>query len=79
MAHEVGLGDLGEPRRRRAAKLGRDLRGLDARIGHPAAAAARTRALVDEPHGWSTSASRAMSAVVRFSVTATRSRFSIPG
>jgi hypothetical protein len=79
VADEVGLGDLGKARRRGPAQLRRDVGGLDGRFGNAPTAAARSGALVDELHGWSTSARRAMSAGVRFSVTATRSTFSIPG
>ena len=82
VAHEVGLRDLRQARRRRAAELVRDFRLRHVVARQRARAAARLRLLVDQLHratSPSTSASRSMSSGVRFSVTATSSASSRPG
>src|SRR6185437_4142560 len=84
VADELGLGQLRQPRRRAARELGRNLGGGDARVGDAARPPARAGLLVDELHAatactWrSTSASRSMSAAVRFSVRHTSRTSSIP-
>ncbi len=78
VAQHLGLGELGEPRRRRASltlgQLG------DRQVGprHRHSSAARLRLLVDQLHEPSASARRSISATVRFSVTATSSESSRP-
>ena len=91
VTHELGLGDLGQAGRSLSTQVGRQLGRRQAVIGYAARAAAWLRAFENQRSfrpgspGFchrhtspSTSASRSMSAGVRFSVTATRRTSCIP-
>jgi hypothetical protein len=90
VADELRLGDLRQPRRMGAAELGRQLRLRQSVVGHAPCTPAWAASLIDELHPWpgafvdhpetsaSTSASRSMSAGIRFSVTVTRRTSSSP-
>ncbi len=79
---DLVLGDLGQARRLLAGERGRHLGDGEVVGRHAAGATAGPALLVDELHqphtSARTSASRSMSAGVRFSVTATRSTSSMP-
>jgi hypothetical protein len=78
VADQLGLGDLGEPRRPLAPELVGHLRDGQVVAREARRTPALLRALVDQLHAASTSASRSMSASVRFSVTHTSSASSMP-
>ena len=78
VADELGLGELRQARRPFAAQLLGDLRDRQVVRGESGGAPPLLRQLVDQLHAASTSASRSMSARVRFSVTQTSSASSRP-
>src|SRR5262245_32434956 len=75
---ELRLRDLRQPGRARTAELFRHLSRWEVGPRERRSSAAWPRLLVDELHAASTSTSRSISAVVRFSVTATSSASSRP-
>ena len=80
VAQHLGLGELGQARRRRAPMLARAARGPAGRAwALPRPRRPGLRLLVDQLHAPSASASRSISSTVRFSVTATSSASSRPG
>ena len=79
VANELGLGDLRQARGVLTSQLGGHIGLRDVRTRERGGPAARLRALVDQLHAASTSASRSISSGVRFSVTATSSASSRPG